>query len=166
MKRIVAACDHYGGNRARIKAFVLTMRYTGLRIGDVWAQTQVVDGKVFVRTAKTGQPVSVPVPPDVVAALGKVENGSDRYFWTGKNIRSAVSNWSRYLGSVFELANIQNGHSHRFRDTCAVELLLAGRFACALTLQPIPFDPYAASRIGFFNFQKKRPQLGGRLRPF
>ena len=128
MKRIVAACDRYGGNQARIKAFVLTMRYTGLRIGDTirLAKSQVVDGKVFVRTAKTGQPVSVPVPPEVLTALGKVENGSDRYFWTGKNIRSAVSNWSRYLGSVFELAKIDDGHSHRFRDTCAVELLLAG----------------------------------------
>jgi integrase len=128
MKRIVAACDRYGGNGARIKAFVLTMRYTGLRIGDTirLAKSQIVDGMVFVRTAKTGQPVSVPVPPEVLTALGKVENGSDRYFWTGKNIRSAVANWSRYLGSVFELAKIDNGHSHRFRDTCAVELLLAG----------------------------------------
>jgi integrase len=127
MKRIVAACDSYGGNRARIKAFVLTMRYTGLRIGDAirLSKSQVVDGKVFVRTAKTGQRVSVPVPRDVVAALGKIENGSDRYFWTGMNI-AAVSNWSRYLGSVFELAKIDGGHSHRFRDTCAVELLLAG----------------------------------------
>ena len=128
MKRIVAACDKYGGNRERIKAFVLTMRYTGLRIGDTirLSKSQVSDGKVFVRTAKTGQPVTVPVPPGVVTALGKIENGSDRYFWTGKSIRSAVANWSRYLGRVFELAKIQDGHSHRFRDTCAVELLLAG----------------------------------------
>jgi integrase len=128
MKRIVGACDRYFGNRARMKAFVLTMRYTGLRIGDAirLSKSQIVDRKVSVRTAKTGQPVSVPVPPDVVVALGKIENGSDRYFWTGRNIRSAVSNWSRYLSRLFELANIQDGHSHRFRDTCAVELLLAG----------------------------------------
>lgn len=34
--------------------------------------------------------------------------------------------WSRYLTRVFALAGIEAGHSHRFRDTCAVELLLAG----------------------------------------
>ena len=109
MKRIAKACDEYGGNKKRIKAFVLTMRYTGLRIGDAirLSRSQVADGRVFVRTAKTGQPVTVPVPPEVVKALGQVENGADRYFWTGKNIRSAVSNWSRYLARVFELAEVE-----------------------------------------------------------
>jgi integrase len=128
MQRIIAACDEYGGNKARIRAFVLTMRYTGLRIGDAirLSKAQVTDGRVFVRTAKTGQPVTVPVPPAVATALTTVENGSGRYFWTGKNIRSAVSNWSRYLTRLFELAEVRGGHSHRFRDTCAVELLLAG----------------------------------------
>ncbi len=128
MKRILAACGEYGGNQDRIKAFVLTMRYTGLRIADAirLSKSQVSSGKVFVRTAKTGQAVTVPVPPEVLAALSKIENGSDRYFWTGKNMRSAVSNWSRYLSRIFELAKIDGGHSHRFRDTCAVELLLAG----------------------------------------
>jgi site-specific recombinase XerD len=128
MKRIVEACGEYGGNQERIKAFVLAMRYTGLRIGDTirLSKSHVSDAKVFVRTAKTGQPVTVSVPPDVVRSLAKIENGSDRYFWTGKNIRSAVSNWSRYLARVFELAKIDDGHSYRFRDTCAVELLLAG----------------------------------------
>jgi integrase len=128
MKRIIAACEKYRGNRDRIKAFVLAMRYTGLRIGDALrlSNSHVSDGKVFVRTAKTGQPVTVPVPKEVVTTLEKIQNGSDRYFWAGKNIRSAVSNWSRYLERIFELADIKNGHSHRFRDTCAVELLLAG----------------------------------------
>jgi integrase len=128
MKRILTACDRYGGNKERIRAFVLTMRFTGLRIGDAirLSKSQVSNGTVFVRTAKTGQAVTVPVPPQVVQALDKAHNGSERYFWTGANIRSAVSNWSRYLGRVFELADIGDGHSHRFRDTCAVELLLAG----------------------------------------
>ena len=59
MKRILDACDH-GGNKERIRAFVLTMRFTGLRIGDAirLSKSQVSNGKVFVRTAKTGQPVT------------------------------------------------------------------------------------------------------------
>jgi integrase len=97
------------------------------RIGDTIRRpkSQLSDGTVRPH-GETGQPVTVPVPPGVTPALGKIENGSDRYFWTGKNIRSAVSNWARYLGRVFELAKIDDGHSHRFGDTCAVELLLAG----------------------------------------
>jgi integrase len=126
MKRIIAACDKYGGNRDRIKAFVLAMRYTGLRIGDTirLSRSHVSEGKVFVRTAKTGQPITVPVPKEVLTTLAKIENRADSYFWTGKNIRSAVSNWSRYLTKIFDLAGIKDGHSHRFRDTCAVSLEL------------------------------------------
>ena len=62
MKRILKACDCYGGNKERIRAFVLIMRFTGLRIRDA------------IR----------------VEALEKAESGSERYFWTGANIRSAV----------------------------------------------------------------------------
>jgi site-specific recombinase XerD len=63
MRRIIKGCDEYGGNKERIKAFVLTMRYTGPRIGDaIRLSKSQVNGSVFVRTAKTGQPVTVPVP--------------------------------------------------------------------------------------------------------
>jgi site-specific recombinase XerD len=34
MKRIIEACDKYGGNQERMTAFVLMMRYTGPRIGE------------------------------------------------------------------------------------------------------------------------------------
>ena len=37
MKRILDACDQYPGNADRMKAFVLTMRHSGLRIGDTIA---------------------------------------------------------------------------------------------------------------------------------
>ena len=57
MKQILKACDSYGGKQERMRAFVLTMRFTGLRTGDAirLSKSQVTDGKVFVRTAKTGQ---------------------------------------------------------------------------------------------------------------
>ncbi len=40
--------------------------------------------------------------------------------------KSAVGDWQRTLGRLFKLTGILRGHAHRFRDTFAVELLLAG----------------------------------------
>ncbi len=128
MKKLLAACDKYRGDKARIKAFILTMRYSGLRIGDTIAlrRDQLTGNTLFLYTQKTGQPVRVPLPDFVAAELKKLTNDEAHFFWTGKNIRSAVANWSRYLASVFALAKVKNGHSHRFRDTFATGLLLAG----------------------------------------
>ena len=39
---------------------------------------------------------------------------------------SAVKIWERTFQRVFELTKIPDGRIHRFRDTFAVELLLAG----------------------------------------
>ena len=61
-------------------------------------------------------------------ALGQLRtNEGGLYFSTGDaKPQTARANWSRYLDTLFELAGIVGGHSHRFRDTFAVELLLAG----------------------------------------
>ena len=130
MERILAACDEYPGNRDRMRAFVLTMRYSGLRIGDVIAleESRLTGNKLLLYTAKTGTPVHLPLPPTVVDALGKLEtNGNGRYFSTGNaRPQTARANWSRYLDTVFRLAKVRNGHSHRFRDTFAVSLLEKG----------------------------------------
>jgi integrase len=130
MQRILEACDCYPGNRDRMRAFVLVMRHSGLRIGDTIAldETRLDGHKLFLYTAKTGTPVYVPVPPVVVDALGKVDtNAAGRYFSSGNaKPQTARANWSRYLDTLFELANVRNAHSHRFRDTFAVSLLLNG----------------------------------------
>ncbi|MBA2603348.1 MAG: tyrosine-type recombinase/integrase [Acidobacteria bacterium] len=130
IKRIVDACDRYAGNQDRLRAFVLVMRHSGLRIGDTigLAEDRIKGNKLLLYTAKTGTPVYVPLPPVVMESLQKIGPATNgRFFSTGNaKPQTARSNWSRYLDSLFELANIQGGHSHRFRDTFAVELLLAG----------------------------------------
>ena len=57
---------------------ILTLRYTALRIGDVsmLARDRISrDGdrwRIFIRTEKSGQPVFLPVPPDLKLALDSV----------------------------------------------------------------------------------------------
>ena len=71
MQRILKACDRYPGNRDRLRAFVLVMRYSGLRIGDTISlnEARLRDSKLLLYTAKTGTPVYVPFPPVVMKAL-------------------------------------------------------------------------------------------------
>lgn len=88
--------------------------------------------------AKTGHPVYVPLPHDVAEALRNIPPGpkpNPRYFfWSGNGLlKSAVSDWQRSLRRVFKLADIHHAdgapkrcHPHMFRDTFAVESLLAG----------------------------------------
>jgi integrase len=47
------------------------------------------------------------------------------FFWTGTGkLETAVKSWKRTLARIFQLANVEGGHAHRFRDTFAVDLLL------------------------------------------
>jgi integrase/recombinase XerD len=129
MKRILDACDRYPGNADRMKAFVLTMRHSGLRIGDTIAlkRERVKGNKLFLYTQKTGTPVFVPLPPAAVDALGKLEGDGEYFFSSGRaKPQTARANWSRYLDTVFGLAKVKDAHSHRLRDTFAVSLLENG----------------------------------------
>jgi hypothetical protein len=53
---------------------------------------------------------------------------SERYwFWTGVGSKETLAgNWRRTFRRLCVLASVKGGHPHRFRDTLAVELLLAG----------------------------------------
>ena len=137
MERIVAACDQYPrkntlghDNRARIKAFVLLLRHSGLRLQDAVTleRVRLTDNKLFLYTQKTGTPVTVPLPPFVVQALTSIRPAAEnRFFWSGVgHPRSGTADWDRSLRRLFKLADVIGGHAHRFRDTFAVELLLAG----------------------------------------
>jgi integrase/recombinase XerD len=137
MIRILAACDAYGDgygrtgqdNARRLRALVLLLRYSGLRIGDAVSlpRERIANGRLFLYTAKTGTPVWCPLPDVVTQSLEAVRGTSEKYFfWTGESkLKSAVGDWQRSLGKLFRLAKVPNGHAHRFRHTFAVELLLA-----------------------------------------
>lgn len=117
-------------NAARIRAFVLLLRYTGLRIGDATSLSieKLTGNKIFLYTHKTGQPVYCVIPEFVADALGAVPRLSENYFfWTGNStLHTVVGSWQRTLRQLFNLAGVAHGYAHRFRDTFAVELLLAG----------------------------------------
>jgi integrase/recombinase XerD len=153
MQKTLASCDQHtglskkpgGSEAARLKALVLLMRYSGLRIGDALRFTDdptpirvgrktivpphIIEGnRLFLYTQKAGTPVCVPLPPVFFEALGKVKRQSERYyFWSGEGkMHSRIADDCRVLGKMFRRAGITGGHAHRFRDTFAVELLLKG----------------------------------------
>ncbi|MGC1171477.1 MAG: site-specific integrase, partial [Candidatus Acidiferrales bacterium] len=78
------------------------------------------------------------------------------WFWSGVGeLETAITNWRARLQRLFELARIPDGHAHRFRDTFAVELLLAGvpieRVSVLLGHQSVRitekhYSPWAKSR--------------------
>jgi integrase/recombinase XerD len=128
MDGILKACDQYK-TVLPLKALVLLLRYSGLRIRDAVTlrRDQVNDGKLFLRTAKTGTHVRLPLPPVCLAALAAVPAGSPYYFWSGHGLpKSRVGNYQHVLQNLFTEAKVVHGHAHRFRHTFAVELLLAG----------------------------------------
>jgi site-specific recombinase XerD len=111
-----------GKNRARrVRALVLFLRYTGLRISDAigCAADRLENGKLFLYTAKTGQHVYCPLPAFVVAELEAVPKVSARYwFWTGAGkLETSRKKWSKALADLFEHAEVKEGHAHRFRDS-------------------------------------------------
>jgi len=137
MRRMLKACDEYPranslgqDNRSRIKAFVLLLRYSGLRLQDAVTleRNRLNNGKLFLYTQKTGTPVYVPLPPQAVQALTSMRPANEeRFFWSGVGKpRSCMSVWDRSLRRVFEIAGVAGGHAHRFRDTFAVALLEKG----------------------------------------
>jgi len=149
-QRILDATETYGDPRGgfipiedlriRLRAMTLLMRWSGLRIRDaiILERHRLHEDSLLLYQAKTGTPVYVPLPPHVVAALENLPPGpkpNPRYFfWSGNGKpKSAVANWQRAYRRLFELADIrrQDGelkrcHPHMFRDTFAVEMLLAG----------------------------------------
>jgi integrase/recombinase XerD len=121
-------------DRDRLKALILTIRWSGLRISDAVAlkQSDIKGDELFKRTKKSKTAVQIPLPSVLINALAKLtpyENGY--YFWDGKaDIKWARHNYGNRLRDLFEAAGIKDGEvqqvSHRLRNTFAVDLLEKG----------------------------------------
>jgi integrase/recombinase XerD len=125
----------------RLRVLILLMRWSGLAIRDaVTLERRRLNekGELFLYRAKTGNPVYVPLPPDVAELLRTIPPGpcpNPRYFfWSGNgSAKSVVGNWQRSFRRLFKIANLRREdgtakrcHPHMLRDTFAVEMLLAG----------------------------------------
>ena len=94
----------------RLRILTLLMRWSGLAIRDaVTLERRRVNDKdeLFLYRAKTGNPVYVPLPPDVAESLRTIPPGpspNPRYFfWSGNGSpKSVVGNWQRSFRRLFK----------------------------------------------------------------
>jgi integrase/recombinase XerD len=138
MVRILAAVGLYAEempstgkeNARRIRALVLLLRYSGMRIGDAVGLSvdRIKGNRLFLYTQKTGVPINAILPDVVLKALEATPRVTEKYFfWSGiGKLDSIVRSWQTRLRRLFGLAKVSDGHAHRFRETFAVDLLLAG----------------------------------------
>src|SRR6185437_8978413 len=108
MENILWACDMVRdkhpmmdeGIEKKLKALVMLMRYSGLRITDAVTlkREKIQNKKLFLYQTKTKYPVWVPLPDVVLAALGEIDLGREYYFWTGTSkLRHAPTRWQDRL---------------------------------------------------------------------
>lgn len=139
VKALLKACDQIenanreSATRARLrnKALLLLLLYSGMRISDcikLRRDRLRPDGKLFMRTMKTGHDLYLKLHSDCISALKALPLESKEYFfWSGNGkLSSAVGSARRSVECIKRLSGVSNTHPHRFRDTFAVELLYNG----------------------------------------
>jgi integrase/recombinase XerD len=116
-------------SQKKLKALILLIRYSGLRISDAVAMKRERIGqnrRLFLYTQKTGKPVHIKLPESVVEALDECDDGE--LFWHGRGtLKSRLTEWQERLKKIAVIAGIEGrGFAHRLRDTFAVDLLNHG----------------------------------------
>jgi integrase len=117
----------------------LTFLYSGVRISDVACLKRSLitpEGKT-IRTLKIGKRVYIKLPPVCVSALQALPMESKEYFfWSGEgksDLETTIKSMGRTLTCLGRMTQI-HVHPHRFRDTFAVAVLVAGHFMRTLQL--------------------------------
>ena len=112
--------------RPYVRAFLLVLRYSALRISDVTnLQRHHIEGdRLFIHTLKTGKPVYTVVPPSVVEALQAIDRGTEHYFFPGNpgTLETWKKEWSDILKPVYRKAKVRYT-SHAWRDTLVFNFL-------------------------------------------
>ena len=138
-------------NSRRARAYLKLLRWSGLRAGDAACLPKDKlrdDDSIFLYQRKVKGKTSAPVygllPHDVAEELRNVPattyTHASYFFWSGRSKRkSEVSNWIKIFSKIVATATEKHpelfieadgqpkpAHLHMFRDTFAVEYLLAG----------------------------------------
>ncbi len=142
IERLLSVADNFSargkfrdGNRKRIRAMILLLRFSGIRISDaaVLARERLQLDKLSLRTIKTSSRVWCPLPPKAVQALQESPSDDARYFfWNGRcEPTSAVKIWERTFQRVFELAEIPEHKAfvHNFRQHAGSRIMPGRRAA-------------------------------------
>lgn len=138
--RLFAACDDIGQTdyeRRRAKAALFLLYYTGLRISDVamLSKDRVKDGRLLIRTRKTGEPIECALPDAALAALAALPepdsrtgvSGGRHFFWNGVcKEMSCIHMVMRTLEAVWKKAGFDHCHIHKIRHTIATRILDGG----------------------------------------
>lgn len=111
-------------------AFILTLRHTGLRIGDasLLRTSQFSENRIHLYTTKAGTPVSILIPDNLVSLLKKIPTVGGYLFVRGDStqMHTTADLWRRRIKILCKAAGVFPDHPHRFRHSLAADLLMKG----------------------------------------
>lgn len=111
-------------------AFLLTLRHTGLRIGDaaLLRVSQFTENRIHLYTTKAGTPVSVVIPDTLGSLLRAIQPRGGYFFVRGDStsMHTCADLWRRRIKILCKEAGVMPDHPHRFRHSLATDLLSKG----------------------------------------
>jgi integrase len=111
-------------------AFLLTLRHTGLRIGDasLLRVSQLQENRIHLYTTKAGTPVSILIPDNLVRILKAQPPKGGYFFLRGESTHphTASDLWRKRIKAICKEVGIVPDHPHRFRHSLAADLLSRG----------------------------------------